>query len=65
MVAALEDPVIVSEAVKEPLGMVKVMVVAEGFVMISAVTLLVPPVIVSPKLKLPEAPTVMVIVPIG
>jgi hypothetical protein len=65
VVAELEDPVIVSAAVKEPLGTVNVMVVEEGFVMMPAVTALVPPVIVSPTLKLAESPTVIVIVPIG
>ena len=45
--AALEDPVMVSPAVKFPLGTVIVRVVPEGFVIIDAVTPLVPPVIVS------------------
>ena len=65
VVAELEDPVMVSEAVKEPEGTVIVMVVLVGLVIILAVLPLVPPVIVSPTLKLPEAPTVIVIVPIG
>ena len=55
----------VSAAVKLPLGTVKVMVVEEGSVIIEAVTSLVPPVIVSPTLKLLESPTVMVITPMG
>jgi len=65
VVAELEEPVIVSDAVKEPLGTVIVSVVEEGLVMILAVVSLVPPVMVSPTLRLVEEPTVMVIVPIG
>ena len=65
VVAALEEPVIFSPAVKFPLGTVTVRVVPEGLVIIDAVTPLVAPVIVSPTLKLPEAPTVMVMVPKG
>ena len=65
VVALLLDPVIVSPAVKEPLGTVIVSVVLLGFVMIFAVEELLDPVIVSPTDKLAEAPTVAVIVPIG
>jgi hypothetical protein len=65
VLAELLDPVIVSDAVKTPLGTVKVMVVPDGLVMILAVTPLVPPVMVSPTEKLPESPTVAVMVPIG
>jgi len=46
VLAELLEPVIVSDAVKEPLGTVKVIVVPDGLVIISAVTPLVPPVIV-------------------
>ena len=63
--AELEDPVIVSEAENVPLGIVKVRVVEDGFVIISAVAPLVPPVIVSPTENDPESPTVMVMAPIG
>ena len=59
------EPVMVSEAVKEPDGMVNVIVVALGFVITEAVVPLVPPVMVSPRVKLPLAPTVWVIVPNG
>jgi hypothetical protein len=65
VVAALLDPVIVSAAVNAPLGTVKVRVVAVGLVMIDAVVPLLLPVMVSPTLKLPDAPTVAVIVPTG
>tara|TARA_R100001143_G_scaffold40040_1_gene36639 strand:- start:145 stop:318 length:174 start_codon:yes stop_codon:yes gene_type:complete len=57
--------VIVSPAVKAPEGTVNVRVVEEGLLMIDAVTLLVPPVIVSPTLRLVETPTVAVITPMG
>jgi hypothetical protein len=65
VVALLLEPVIVSPAVKAPLGTVKVTVVLLGFVMILAVTELEAPVRVSPTLRLPEAPTVAVMVPTG
>jgi hypothetical protein len=55
----------VSPDVKTPDGTVTVMVVELGFVITEAVTLLVPPVMVSPTLRLVEAPTVAVIVPKG
>jgi hypothetical protein len=55
----------VSPAVKAPEGTVTVIVVEEGFVITDAVELLVPPVMVSPTLRLVEAPTVAVIAPIG
>tara|TARA_R110000824_G_scaffold106438_11_gene251541 strand:- start:1668 stop:1823 length:156 start_codon:yes stop_codon:yes gene_type:complete len=51
--------------VKAPEGMVKVRVVEEGLLIIDAVTLLAPPVMVSPILRLVEAPTVAVIAPMG
>ena len=65
MVAELEEPVIVSEAVKVPEGTVIVMVVERGFVITEAVTALLPPVIVSPIVKLLLSATVSVIVPSG
>jgi hypothetical protein len=55
----------VSPEVKVPEGTVTVIVVALGFVIIEAVTALVPPVMVSPTVKLEEDPTVAVIVPAG
>jgi hypothetical protein len=64
-VAELEEPVMVSVAVKVPEGTVIVMVVESGFVMTEAVTSLVPPVIVSPIVKLSLSATVNVIVPNG
>jgi hypothetical protein len=64
-VALLEDPVIVSVAEKVPDGTVRVIVVEEGFVMIEAVAALVPPVIVSPTVKLLLSATVKVMVPTG
>ena len=63
--AELEDPVIVSDAENVPFGTVKVRVVANGFVIISAVASLVPPVIVSPIENDAEDATVMVMAPIG
>tara|TARA_R100001132_G_C3204845_1_gene50496 strand:- start:108 stop:377 length:270 start_codon:yes stop_codon:yes gene_type:complete len=65
VVAELDDPVIVSEAVKVPEGTVIVILVLDGFVIIDAVTPLVPPVIVSAIVKLPLAATARVIVPKG
>ena len=65
VVAELEEPVMVSEAVKVPDGTVIVMEVERGFVMTEAVTALVPPVIVSPIVKLLLSATVSVIVPSG
>jgi hypothetical protein len=65
VVAALEDPVMVSDTVKIPLGTVIVMEVEPGFVITSAVTALVPPVMVSPTLKEVEDATDKVIVPTG
>ena len=65
VVAALEDPVIVSAALNVPTGTVIVIVVALGFVITEAVAVLVPPVIVSPIVNLPLAATVMVMVPTG
>ena len=65
VVAALEEPVIVSVAVKEPEGIVSGIVVESGLVMTEAVVPLVPPVIVSPMVKLPLSATVRVIVPSG
>jgi hypothetical protein len=65
VLAALLEPVMVSPAVKEPEGTVRVIVVEEGLEMIEAVTLLVPPVMVSPTLRSVEAPTVAVIAPRG
>tara|TARA_R110000850_G_C9593881_1_gene427812 strand:+ start:248 stop:442 length:195 start_codon:yes stop_codon:yes gene_type:complete len=64
-VAALDDPVIVSAAANVPTGTVIVKVVAEGLVIISAVALLVPPVIVSPIEKEPDAATLIVMAPRG
>ena len=54
-----------SPAVKDPDGSVIVIVVEDGLLIIEAVTVLVPPVIVSPTVKLVEAPTVAVTAPIG
>tara|TARA_R100001143_G_C3325673_1_gene116941 strand:- start:103 stop:378 length:276 start_codon:yes stop_codon:yes gene_type:complete len=63
--AELVPPVIVSPAVNEPEGTVRVRLVEVGFVIILAVVPLVPPVRVSPTVRLPEAATVAVIVPTG
>jgi hypothetical protein len=63
--AALDDPVIVSVGVKSPVGTVTVKVVDVALVIIDAVEALVPPVIVSPTVKLAVAATVNVIVPMG
>jgi|TARA_R100000501_G_C2552047_1_gene66275 hypothetical protein len=65
VLAELLDPVMVSAAVKDPEGTVKVSVVEEGFVIMEAVTPLDPPVIVSPTLRLLESPTVAVMTPTG
>jgi hypothetical protein len=51
--------------VKAPEGTVNVIVVEEGLLITDAVTLLVPPVMVSPTLRLVEAPTVAVMAPMG
>jgi|TARA_R110000803_G_scaffold162910_3_gene226588 hypothetical protein len=63
--AALVPPVMVSPAVKEPEGTVRVRLVEVGFVIIFAVVPLVPPVRVSPTVRLPEAATVAGISPTG
>ena len=55
----------VSPAVKEPEGTVRVRLVEVGFVIIFAVVPLVPPVRVSPTVRLPEAATVAGISPTG
>tara|TARA_R110002020_G_scaffold286007_4_gene501551 strand:- start:52 stop:249 length:198 start_codon:yes stop_codon:yes gene_type:complete len=55
----------VSPEVKVPDGTVIVIEVEEGFVITEAVAPLVPPVIVSPRVKLPLALTFKVIVPTG
>ena len=65
VLALLELPVMVSPEVNTPDGIVIVKVVELGFVIMEAVTLLVPPVMVSPTLRLVEAPTVAVMAPKG
>tara|TARA_R100001086_G_C11623044_1_gene199405 strand:+ start:67 stop:294 length:228 start_codon:yes stop_codon:yes gene_type:complete len=65
VVAELDEPVIVSEALNVPTGTVIVIEVLVGAVIILAVAALVPPVMVSPTEKLEEAATAKVIVPIG
>tara|TARA_R110001632_G_scaffold21604_1_gene62911 strand:- start:832 stop:1089 length:258 start_codon:yes stop_codon:yes gene_type:complete len=63
--SSLAELEIVSPAVKEPLGMLRVIVVELGLVRIMAVDALVWPVIVLPTTKSVEDPTVAVIVPTG
>jgi hypothetical protein len=58
-------PVRVSLAVKVPLGTVIASDVLDGALVIDAVAPLVPPVMVSPTVKEPEPPTVMVKSPKG
>ena len=65
VVALLEEPVMVSETENVPEGTVIVIEVAVGLVITEAVAELVPPVIVSPMVKLPLAATDRDISPTG
>ena len=63
--SSLAELVIVSPAVKVPVGTVMVIVAELGFVITCAVVPLDDPVMVRPTTRFVEAPTVAVITPIG